>query len=163
MIDINDNVTDDVTADNKIPEIKLEKVDWNDKADVMSAADFLSMALEPIISETVQKLQDDPFDGSSEALMLVLAAFQSATERVYDTIMPMCVVDLEDKRGKWIPELLGVEDMDEVVKLTPDIDHIRQAKLKAHAIGEPVPVHLEDADVDILIGEPDMEFPDDEG
>lgn len=152
MIDINDNLTDDITnRQQSIPEINPNNVDWDDKADVLNAADYLSQAVEQSLGEVANNLASDPLDGSAEALLLSVTALAAAADHIYETWAPLLTAKLEARHADWLPELAGVEYLERLEEVMPDLPAIRLALLKAHATGEPVEVELEDSGSTVMV------------
>ncbi|PWG65579.1 hypothetical protein [Bifidobacterium callitrichidarum] len=153
MIQINDSITADNTENYKQrPEVDNTTIDWDDKNDVMNAAGCLSKTLEITLMSAIKEIANDPYDGSSRAMLLSVSSFYAAMNRLYASFAPVLSAVLVDAYPKWVEELAGAENPEQLDKLLPDLKALKAAMVKSKALDDrPVIVHLEDADRDVTV------------
>ncbi|MBT1162178.1 hypothetical protein [Bifidobacterium sp. SO1] len=151
----NDTITTDQTSEANPPEIDPNKVDFADIDDVCSAASYFSVPFEHALSDTVEDIVRK-HEGGYDFALLTVTALTYAANRLQQTLAPVFVAELsKHDQPEWIPELLGMDDWQELENEMPDVVRVRNAYMETHATGEPVDVVLEDAGRSLTVYEKD--------
>ena len=150
-----DDITEDITGRMDAPLIDPTVIDWEDDEDVLSAADYLVGVLEPMLVDSAVEIAHDSLDGTDDSVLLTLFALSEACQRAFDTVGVSMIADrcIDKRCGQWLPALFDCDDSDGLKALMPDVERMVQAKLRAHATGEPTSVWLADAQRELVVSE----------